>query len=84
MWDRSSEQLVESHIQELLHQAETERLLREAGVCTHTWLHRQSCRWLYGLGRLLVGLGQRLQRVGLPPAVTMERSMSTGSYNGTP
>jgi hypothetical protein len=76
MWDRWTEQLVESHIQELLHQAATERLVREAGLSRHTWLHRQICRWLSGLGRLLVGLGQWLQRVGLPPAVMEERGIA--------
>ena len=78
MWDLLSEQLMEIHLQEMLHEAAVERLAREVSGPERRWLYRQRCRWLRRLGQLLVGLGQRLQQVGLPPAVAVEGRARTG------
>jgi hypothetical protein len=82
VWNLSV-QMMEIHVQELLHQAATERLACEARVPMHGWLYRQKCRWLCRLGWFLVGLGQRLQQVGLPLAVAMEERVITERYIGS-
>lgn len=68
MWTTLGMQMMEIHLQELLHPEATERLAREVSVPTHNRPYRQWRRWLSRLGQSLVGLGRRLQRVGLPPA----------------
>ncbi len=42
--------------------AETHRLLKEAGLVKRPWLSCQICRSLWRLGRALVSTGQRLER----------------------
>lgn len=83
MWNPLAVQMLEVHAQELLHLAAAERLARETSVPPRRRLYRLKCRWLCGLGRLLVVLGRRLQRVGLPPAVAMDERMITDRYIGS-
>ena len=53
--------------------AETERVLREAGVDRRGWVAFLLCRLLRGLGCLLVALGHRMQVVDGPPAASPVR-----------
>ena len=53
--------------------AETQRVLREAGIDQRGWVAFVLCRLLRGLGCLLVALGQRLQLVDGPPATSPVR-----------
>jgi hypothetical protein len=77
VWNLLDVQMAEIHAQELQHQAAAERLAREGSAPRRRWLYSQKRRWLCGLGWFLVGLGQRLQRVGLPLAVAMEERVTT-------
>jgi hypothetical protein len=72
VWNPLGMQMMEIHIQELLHPEATERLAREVGGLERRRLGQYLCRWLCGFGRFLVALGRRLQQVGLPPAVVIE------------
>jgi hypothetical protein len=58
-----AKRLVDLRVEEALREAENRRALREAGIERQSWLSHQSCRLLYRIGKLLVGLGQRLQRL---------------------
>jgi hypothetical protein len=82
VWNPLAVQMLEIHAQEMLHPAAAERLARATSLPSGRRLYRLKCQWLCGLGRLLVVLGQRLQRVGLPPAGAMEERMITDRYIG--
>jgi len=51
--------------QEMLHDAEMFRLLRQGRRRQQTWIARQGCWILCQLGRWLVRLGQQLQNAGM-------------------
>jgi hypothetical protein len=70
--------VVDMHTREAEARAELERMLEEAGVDRHGWLHWQGRRLLGGLGHRLVVWGRRLERYEVPQAIPMERSLSTG------
>ena len=73
MWNPLGMQMIEIHLQELLHPEATERLARGVGGLERRRPGQYLCRWLCGFGRFLVALGRRLQRLGLPPAAAMEK-----------
>jgi hypothetical protein len=77
MWDLLGATMMETHVQVTLHAAAAERLARETRVPPRRWLDGLKCRWLCGVGLLLVLLGQRLQRFGLPPDGAMEGRVLT-------
>ena len=77
MWNLLGVTMMEIHVQETLHAAAAERLARETSVPPRRRLHRLKCRWLCGVGQLLVVLGQRLQRFGLPPDGAVEGRVLT-------
>ena len=54
------EKLYRSRNEALLHEAEVERLIRAAAE------HESQRAWALGLGRVLVRLGQRVERFGQP------------------
>jgi hypothetical protein len=54
--------IMDQKISAALRDAESARLLREAGIDPRAGLIRQVHRWLYRLGHNLVSLGQRLER----------------------
>lgn len=60
------ERLMQLRVQEEQHQAELRGLQREAAKAQPSWLSRQRCRFLCQVGNLLVSLGVRLLRAGLP------------------
>jgi len=69
-----AQRLMEMRVEEALRAAELHRLLREAGIQRQGWLSRPGCWLLYQLGRLLVALGQRLQkRFQVPPLSLREQ-----------
>jgi hypothetical protein len=72
VWNLSGRQMIEIHLQELLHLEATERLARKASGLERRRLRQYLCRRLCGVGRFLVALGQRLQMVGAPLAVGLE------------
>jgi hypothetical protein len=66
--------LMEMRVEEALRTAELNRWLREAGIQRRGWLSRQGCWLLCQLGRLLVVLGQYLQkRYQVPPLSLKEQ-----------
>ena len=68
----SSERLMYQRVNEELHQAELRRLRRKAGAARPGRLLQQP-RWALGqLGRLLVQVGQRLQRTGQAPTLSTQ------------
>lgn len=70
-----AQRLIELRVEEALRAAERNRLLREAGIQRQGWLSRQGCWLLCQLGRLLVALGQRLQkRFQVPPLSLKEQA----------
>jgi hypothetical protein len=77
VWNLFGTEMMEIHLQEMLHPAATERLAREGSAPSGRRPYRQTCRWLFGLGQFLVVLGRRLQRVCLLPAVVMEEPVIT-------
>ena len=58
--------LAEERMRDGLRQAETRRLLRQAGNDRRGRPSRPVCRLLAGLGHLLVALGRRLERYEMP------------------
>ncbi|UCC64837.1 MAG: hypothetical protein JSV36_07290 [Anaerolineae bacterium] len=65
-------QMVDMRLEEELRRAETRRLLHEAGIGGRGWLSRES-RWLLcQIGRLLVAVGQRLERYTQPRVLPVE------------
>jgi hypothetical protein len=71
--------LTQMRVDEALRQAERARWLREAGIHRPGWLARQYHWRLCQLGRLLVSLGQSLQRRCPVPALTLEEHVASGS-----
>ncbi len=61
-----NQQSEKQHRQAALQKAETERLLREAGIDQRDWFSYQSARLLSRFGHLLVALGERLERYEAP------------------
>ena len=57
-------------------QAETARLLREAGIERQSRVSWLMCRMLCGTGRLLVSLGRTLQQRYEVPSLTLEKQAS--------
>jgi hypothetical protein len=65
-----AKQVAEEQRQDLLREAETYRLLRQAGIGRPGWSSRQ-VRWLLSsLGHVLVTLGRRLERYEGSPAAS--------------
>ena len=64
--------LMDIKVEETLREAETRRLLHEAGIDGRGWLLRQGCWLLCQVGRLLVNLGQRLQQYDASQPVSLE------------
>ena len=54
---------------DVLARAEQHRLLSEAGLIRRSWLSCHVCRWLAGLGRVLVTAGEHLERHFAPIAL---------------
>jgi hypothetical protein len=77
VWNPLGMQMIEIHLQELLHPEAAERLAREVSELERRRPGPCLCRWLCGFGRFLVELGYRLQRAGLPPAVGLEERVNT-------
>lgn len=77
MWDLLGVKMMEIHVQETLHAAAAERLACETRVPPRRWLDGLKRRWLCGVGQLLVMVGQRLQRFGLPPDGAIDRRVLT-------
>lgn len=74
-----AQQMMKVHTEEVLRRAEIRRLLREAGIDQRGWLSRQ-VHWLScQLGRLLVALGQRLQRIESPQTLCPEGGSGGGA-----
>jgi len=71
--------LMDMNIQEVARRRERRRLLREAGIDKRGWLPRQSCWLLCQVGRLLVALGEQLQRYGQPGTLLLE-GQGNGGY----
>jgi hypothetical protein len=63
-----AQRVAEERLQDCLRKAETDRVLREAGIDRRGWASRMACRLLYRLGHVLVALGQRLEAYELPAA----------------
>lgn len=67
-----AKRVAEEQRQDLLREAETYRLLRQAGIGRPGWPSRQ-VRWLlFRLGHVLVILGRRLERYEGSPAASSE------------
>jgi hypothetical protein len=71
-----AKQLMEMRVEEALCEAEVARWLREAGVHRPGWLSRRYHWLLCQLGRLLVSLGQYLQRRYRLPSLTLEEHVT--------
>jgi hypothetical protein len=80
VWNPLGMQMIEIHLQEMLHPEATERLTREGSVPTRS--NQQQHRWLCGLGRLLIAAGQRLQRVGRPLPAGLEERLNMERHIG--
>jgi hypothetical protein len=65
-----AKQVAEEQRQDLLREAETYRLLRQAGIGRPSWPSRQVCWLLSRLGHVLVILGRRLERYEGSPAAS--------------
>lgn len=63
-----AQRVAEERLQDCLRKAETDRVLREAGIDRRGWASRLACELLCGLGHVLVALGQRLEAYALPAA----------------
>jgi hypothetical protein len=77
-----TEQETEMKVQEALREAGRRRLLREARIDQRGWLPRQGCRLLCRMGRLLVTLGQQLQRLGPPQTLLLEGQINRSMLSG--
>jgi hypothetical protein len=55
------------------------RLRRQRRKLQPGWMSRQACWLLCQLGHLLVALGERLQRYGLPQVLSLEGETGTGN-----
>jgi len=71
-------QMVDMRLEEELCQAETRRLLREAGIDRRGWLARPGCWLLCQVGRLLVALGRRLEQYGLHGSLKLDGKVAGG------
>ena len=71
-------QMVDMRLEEELRQAETRRLLREAGIDRRGWLARPGCWLLCQVGRLLVALGRRLEQYGLHGSLKLDGKVASG------
>lgn len=58
-----AQRIMDERVRDCLHKAEKHRMLQEAGIDQRSWLSRQICWSLACLGRVLVSLGRRLQRL---------------------
>jgi hypothetical protein len=65
-----AKQVAEEQRRDLLREAETYRLLRQAGLFRPGWLSREVCWLLSRLGHVLVILGRRLERYEASPAAS--------------
>lgn len=73
------EREVQTRMQEAQRDAENRRLLRSVKMDQRRWLPRQGCWLLCQLGRLLVALGQHLQRYGHPQTFTLNGQAGNGT-----
>lgn len=71
-----AQRLIELRVEEALRAAERNRLLREAGIQRQGWLSRQGCWLLCQLGRLLVALGQLLQKRFQVPSLSLKEQVT--------
>ena len=69
------DRLMDLRVQEERQQAELRGLQREAAKARPGWLSRQRCRLLCQVGNLLVSLGVRLLRAGLPQPLPLGEQM---------
>ncbi len=76
------EQEMKMKTREALREGEKYRLLREARLDHQRWLSRQGCWFLCQLGRLLVALGQQLQRHGQPQIISLNSRTRGGTISG--
>ena len=74
-------QLAKEYRNDRLREADMRRLLHATGLERPHWTSRQAYRLLYGLGHLLVMLGRRLERYGVPTTVPVAERRRT---NGAP
>ncbi|MGC9333866.1 MAG: hypothetical protein ACP5JJ_06955 [Anaerolineae bacterium] len=79
MWNPLGMQMMEIQLQEMLHPEATERLAREGSVPTCS---SQQHQWLCGFGRLLIAVGQRLQRVGRRLSAGLEEPLNMERHIG--
>jgi hypothetical protein len=73
---RPSKELMYMHRERLERRTETRRLLRQANLVRPSWFSQKRCWLLCHLGRMLVALGERLERYALA------RSLSFGGEMG--
>lgn len=69
LWTMHPDALVKIEAQkrhEAIHRAKLRHMMREALSNQPSWTKKQSCWLLCQLGRLLVSLGQQLERYGTP------------------
>jgi hypothetical protein len=71
-----AEELMEMRKEGAQQWSESRHLLRQAELVEPSWFSRQRCWLLCHLGRMLVALGERLERYALA------RSLSFGSETG--
>jgi len=76
--DYLAKKIAAMRVEEARRRLEVRCLLREAGIDRRGWVSRQSSWALCQLGRLLVALGRRLERYGLPPAMSLEGQRAGG------
>ena len=69
------EMLMQLRVQEEQHQAELRGLQRDAAKAQPSWLSRLCCRFLRQVGNLLVSLGVRFLRAGLPQPLPLSEQM---------
>jgi hypothetical protein len=72
--------MMDMKVDEILLQAETDRLLHQAGVGRRGWLSRQGCWLLSRLGCGLVALGQRLQQIDVPQSLSFGSAQVEGGH----
>jgi hypothetical protein len=76
---RAAKAMMDMRLDEVQRQAEAGHLQRQAGVERYGWLSQPARRLVCQLALLLVALGGRLVRYGLPPYGSVEGAMSSQS-----
>jgi hypothetical protein len=78
---RAARAIMDTHLQQAHQRADLERLRLQAGVHPQGWLACHVCQALSGLGSVLVGAGQKLERYGLRSVMPVEKEPQTGSWS---